>query len=496
MKLIEEVLKQMDAISISGPQPNTLLDICYDSRKVTRNSVFVAIRGASVDGHDYIKEAVRKGATTVFAESKPDFRLPGKVTLIIVPDTRAALAKLSDYFYDSPSEMMRVVGITGTNGKTTVSYILKSILALSEKRCGTIGTVKYDLLGKECPATMTTPESLDLQRMMKTIADNQADYCLLEVSSHALSQKRVDQVSFHSAIFTNLTQDHLDYHHDIEDYFKAKALLFTKYSPRISIINSDDPYSSRLLAMIGTETLTYGIEKNSDVTAENITMDLRGIGMNVITPSGAFMVRSNMTGRHNIYNILASVCAAYADDVDFDRIAGGIARLESVPGRFETINQGQPFSVVVDYAHTHDALANVIDTARNLADGKLITVFGCGGDRDAGKRPLMGRVAWTMSDIVVVTSDNPRTESPEKIIDDILGGINQSENPAGVIKVIDDRGEAIRSAVAMAEPGDFVLIAGKGHENYQILGKKKNHFDDREEAVKAIRERYGKIQGR
>lgn len=484
----------MGALTIKGAQPKRMRDICYDSRKARRGSVFVAIRGAKMDGHDYIRDAVGRGATTIVAEKAPGFRLPGKVTLVIAPDSRSALARLADYFYDSPSEELGVLGVTGTNGKTTISYLLASIMAAADKKCGRIGTVDYDLLGARLPAVNTTPESLDLQMMMRDLVGRGADYLALEVSSHALAQKRVDRIVFRAAVFTNLTQDHLDYHGGMEDYFLAKASLFTQYTPKVSIINADDPYASRLIPMIDGDVITYGLNPDDDVTAEDVAVGVDGISMNMMTPAGRVEVTSAMTGRYNVYNILAAASVAVAEGIGLDAVARGVAAARSVPGRFEKVDEGQPFAVIVDYAHTDDALANALDAARGLAEGRLMTVFGCGGDRDRAKRPMMGRAAWTMSDMVFVTSDNPRTEQPERIIEDILGGIDEKENPEGRLEVALDRGEAIRAAIAAARPGDVVIIAGKGHEDYQIIGEKKTHFDDREEARAAIRERYGDVR--
>jgi len=493
MKPIGGILKKMNAISITGAQPANLSDICYDSREARRNSTFVAIRGTKTDGHQFIKEAVRKGATTIVAEKTPTIRLPGRVSLIIVPDSRAALAQLSDYFYDSPSSAMRVVGVTGTNGKTTVTHLLRSIIKAMGKTCGTIGTIAYDLVDEQIPASKTTPESLDLQRMMKTMVDRGADYCLLEVSSHALSQRRVEKVVFQTAVFTNLTQDHLDYHLDMEDYFKAKTRLFTKYAPSVSVINADDPFSSRLMAMIEGPVITFGLKPGLDVTARDINIGVDGIFMTAVTPAGSFAIRSALTGLHNVYNILAAIAVSIEEGVSNDTVAEGLENLQTVPGRFEKVDEGQPFTVAVDYAHTEDALINVLKAARALTKTDLITVFGCGGDRDEGKRPLMGRAAFSLSDKVVVTSDNPRGESPDKIIGEILEGIDKSGSPGKEVRVIPERSEAIRSAIKMAAPGDLVLIAGKGHEDYQIVGGRKFPFDDRKEAATAIKELNEKI---
>lgn len=481
----------MISLEITGATPGSMTGVCYDSRQVKRGSVFVAIKGNNLDGHDYIGEAVRRGATTIIAERRLDMKLPGKVTLVIVPDSRAALAKTADYFYDSPSEKLRVIGITGTNGKTTVSYLLKSVMDTAGKACGKIGTTGYDLLDENEEAPTTTPESVDLQRMMRKLVDKGAEYLTLEVSSHALAQNRVAEVRFRAAVYTNLTQDHLDYHHSMEEYFATKARLFTDYTPETAVVNMDDSYATRLVAMTGSNIITYGLDAEADITASDVKMNVGGLSMTLVTPDGSVPVRSGLTGRHNVYNILAAAGVAYSEGVPLQTLARGVASLKAVPGRLERVDAGQPFTIVVDYAHTDDALINVINALRGISNGKVITVFGCGGDRDRAKRPLMGKAAWSMSDKIVVTSDNPRTENPENIIEDILEGINRDDNPEGEMKVIPDRHEAIRAAMRMAAPDDVVLIAGKGHETYQIIGAIKHHFDDREEAVAAVREIYG-----
>lgn len=493
MKPVEEILRKMKTLKITGAAPGGIADVCYDSRKAKKGGVFVAIRGARMDGSDYILDAVKRGATTVIAERDPGLRLPRRVTLVLVPDSREALARISDYFYDSPSEKLRVMGVTGTNGKTTVSYLVESILKADGRRVGRIGTTGYELLGERLEAITTTPESLDLQRMTRELVDGGGEYLALEVSSHALTQRRVDMMRFRAAIFTNLTQDHLDYHQTMEDYFAAKARLFTESGPENAVVNMDDPWATRLITMTAANIITYGVREPAEITAEGVSIQAGGISMKVKTPFGPIPVRSRLTGKHNVYNILAAVGATLPEGASPEVIAEGVENLAAVPGRFEPVSLGQPFTVIVDYAHTDDALANVLRTARSLAEGRVITVFGCGGDRDRAKRPLMGTAAWDSSDVVIVTSDNPRTEDPEAIIRDILDGIRKEDNPAGRLEVIPDRREAIRAAVGLAEPGDLVLIAGKGHEDYQIVGTKKHHFDDREEAAAAVRESYGQV---
>ncbi len=493
MTKTENTFHGMDELKVSGAKPASMKDICYDSRKVTRNCVFVAIKGANVDGHDFIPDAIRRGATTIVAAEKPKKPLPSRVTLLLTSNPRAALAKMSDYFYDSPSEKLHVMGVTGTNGKTTVTYLIESIMSVEGKRCGRIGTIGYNLLEEELPAPNTTPESLDLQRMMVALLDRGASHLALEVSSHALLQSRVDNIRFREAIFTNLTKEHLDYHGNMDEYFAAKRKLFIDLEPETAVLNVDDPYGQRLAAETKAKKFTYGLETSADYKAEDITLGDKSISFTIKTPTGSARVRSNLSGRYNVYNILAATATAVNEGVSLESIVEGVEALKIIPGRMERVDLGQPFVALVDYAHTADALANVIQSARQLTKGKVITVFGCGGDRDKTKRPDMGEMAWTLSDKVVVTTDNPRTEAPEKIIDDILGGIHEKDNPRGEMKVVIDRREALNTAVMLVEHGDLVLVAGKGHEDYQIIGKEKLHFDDREELGKAIEKRYGKV---
>ena len=489
--MTEGVSENVKDLKIMGAQPGIIEGICYDSRRATPNCAFVAIKGEAMDGHDFILDAIRHGATTVIAERRPAITIPSRVTFVLTNDSRAALAKMADYFYDSPSTKLRVMGITGTNGKTTTSYIIQSIMKHAEIKCGRIGTTGYDLLGTSLDAITTTPESLDLQKMMSMLVKTGASHLALEVSSHAIMQNRVKNVSFRTAVFTNLTQDHLDYHEDMEDYFSAKAGLFTKLSPKIAIINVDDPYGKRIVDITKSEKITYGIENSADFMAEDIRVGEKSVSMTIKTPNGDVAITSLLGGRYNVYNILAASAVAVSEGRSLEQIKEGVESLKTVPGRMERVDEGQPFLAIVDYAHTGDALKNVIKSARELTKGKVITVFGCGGDRDKGKRPLMGETAWKLSDKIVVTSDNPRTEKPREIIEDILKGIKGKDNPQGEMKVEIDRKEAIRMAVMLAEHGDLLLVAGKGHENYQIIGTKKTHFDDKEVLREAINKRYG-----
>ena len=493
MKSLEEALNKMNVISVTGESEDRLMKtICCDSRKVTQGSIFVAINRILVNGNDYIDSAIEQGATTIVTDAEDGDKLPDNITKVVVRDARVALAQLSVYFYEFPSLAMNVIGITGTNGKTTVSYLIESIFKTSGRDIGRIGTVGYSFNEQSFPALTTTPESLDLQRMLRQMVDAGVKSCVLEVSSHALTQSRVDNVRFSTAVYTNLSRDHLDYHNDMEEYFCAKSLLFTKHCPKVAVVNADDPYSVQLIAKTEAKVYTYGLSGDVDVSTENLRIGSNGTSFTLCTPQGKSIVCTKLLGKHNVYNILAATGAALAEGISLIEIVKGVEALSSVPGRLETVDHGQDFAVAIDYAHTDDALSKAIQTAREITKGTLITVFGCGGDRDRSKRPLMGTVAWTLSDHVVVTSDNPRLENPQQIINDIMRGIRESDNPDGCLDVVIDRRNAIRKAILIASPGDFVLIAGKGHEDYQILGKKKTHFNDREEVVTALGEFYDK----
>jgi UDP-N-acetylmuramoyl-L-alanyl-D-glutamate--2,6-diaminopimelate ligase len=413
---------------------------------------------------------------------------------VTVADARLAIAELSATFYDRPSDVMRVLGITGTNGKTTTSYLLQSIFDASGISCGRIGTVSYSVAGQERPAPHTTPEAPDLQRMLREMVDAGSGACAMEVSSHALSLRRVDGMRFAAAIFTNLTRDHLDYHGHMDAYFAAKRRLFEMLSPdAVGVVNADDQRAPSLVE-ISPRPVTYGIDRRADVMPGPIDMTIDGLSFEVRTPRGPLNARSKLVGRPNVYNILSAVATAVAMDLPLDGIERGVSRLQHVPGRFQVVStDADEIRVVVDYAHTDDALRNLLETARPLAPSRVITVFGCGGDRDRTKRPLMGAVAARLSDVVVLTSDNPRSEDPDRIIDEIQRGIaaggQKSSAKAPQVLTIADRRVAIDRAVKDARSGDLVLIAGKGHERTQTIGSRVLPFDDVEVARAALARR-------
>ena len=474
--------------------------VTSDSRQVARGSVFVALKGLKNDGTEFARDAIARGALAVVSEAAGPAGSAAGVPWLQVSDARLALAALSAAFFGNPSNDLVLVGITGTNGKTTTSYLLESIFEAAGIRCGRIGTVGYQVAGREAEATRTTPEAPELQRMLREMVTAGCGACVIEASSHALALRRVDYLHFTAAIFTNLTRDHLDFHRDMEDYFVAKRRLFELLPPGgIGVSNLDDRRGAAMAAA-APRPVTYGIDAAVDIKPGPMSFTLDGLAFDVRTPRGTLALRSPLVGRPNAYNILAAVAAAVALDLPFNAIQKGIAALALVPGRFQVVSESKDdVRVVVDYAHTDDALRNLLETARPLASGRVITVFGCGGDRDRPKRSLMGAVAARLSDLVVITSDNPRSEKPEEIIEEIKRGIvmpadrigpkSASAPKATAYLAIVDREAAIERAIHDARPGDLVLIAGKGHEKYQEIGGRVLPFDDVEVAKSALARR-------
>jgi UDP-N-acetylmuramoyl-L-alanyl-D-glutamate--2,6-diaminopimelate ligase len=464
--------------------------IAYDSRRVEPGHVFVALKGQHADGAAFADQAIERGAVGVVSEDAAP--QGASAPWIEVRDGRLALAFLAIAYYGDPAKDMQVVGITGTNGKTTTAYLIASVFDAAGIRCGLLGTVGYRIGTELREATRTTPEAPDVQALMREMVDRGCGACAMEVSSHALALKRVDGMTFAAAVFTNLTRDHLDFHPDMESYFRAKRRLFEMLPPEApSLINVDDPRGVSLLDVAG-RPVTYGINRPADITPGPLAFSLEGLSFDVRTPRGTLHVRSALVGRPNVYNILAAVSTATALGVPFDAIEKGIAALAGVPGRFQVVSDRKDeVTVVVDYAHTDDALRNLLETARPLAQGRLITVFGCGGDRDRTKRPLMGAVAGRLSDLILITSDNPRGEDPQRIIEEIQRGITPDtrRDSAQRILAIVDRHEAIARAIELARPDDLVLIAGKGHEKYQVIGSNVLPFDDVAVAREALARR-------
>ncbi len=491
---------QTDGGSLDGRAADaTVTGVAYDSRRVAAGNVFVALRGVQADGTAFARDAIARGAAAVVSEASLPQGTEPRVPWIRVADARLALAALAAEYWRHPSEQLTLVGITGTNGKTTTSYVLASIFEAAGVRCGRIGTVGYRIGDQEIEAKRTTPEAPELQHMLRDMVSRRCGACVMEVSSHALALKRADRLRFAAAIFTNLTRDHLDFHSDMEDYFTAKRRLFELLPEGgVGVANLDDRRGAAFAAAT-RRPVTYAIDAAADVRPGPLAFSLDGLEFDVRTPRGALHVRSRLVGRPNAYNILAALATAMALDVPFGAIEAGIRNLADVPGRFQLVSEpADEVRVVVDYAHTDDALKNLLETARPLAQGRVITVFGCGGDRDRTKRPLMGAVAARLSDLVIVTSDNPRSESPAEIIEEIKRGIvvpadRRPPNGAGPkatphIAVVDRR-EAIQRAINDARAGDLVLIAGKGHEKYQVIGERVLQFDDVEVARAALARR-------
>jgi UDP-N-acetylmuramoyl-L-alanyl-D-glutamate--2,6-diaminopimelate ligase len=478
--------------------------VVYDSRQAKAGSLFVAIHGEKTDGNRFIEAAVELGAAAVVSEMPPPNpngysqstktagAVPASVAWLQVPDARKALATIAANFFGHPADKLSLVGITGTNGKTTTSFLLDSIIRAAGFRSGLFGTIEYRTPLETYPAKTTTPESLDLHRFFSEIVRAGGTHAVLESSSHALALDRLWGCRFAAAIFTNLTRDHLDFHNTMENYFAAKRRLFEGTGagrPLHGIVNIDDPYGSQL-CNLAEQTITYGLGSGAEVTAKKIPLALRGLDFTAETPAGKIAIRSQLVGRNNVYNILAAVAASVALGFPREAIEGGLSALAAVPGRFERIDLGQPFMVIVDYAHTDDALQKLLETARELhPTGRMITLFGCGGERDRRKRPLMGEAAGRLSDVVVLSSDNPRNEDPLKIINDASVGLQRT---SAKVLVEPDRERAVELALEQARPGDMVLLAGKGHETTQVLKDRTIEFDDREVARRVLRQRgYG-----
>jgi UDP-N-acetylmuramoyl-L-alanyl-D-glutamate--2,6-diaminopimelate ligase len=455
----------------------------YDSRRVKAGFLFFAFPGAHADGRQFAQAASEEGAVAVVSELAPPQPFQG--SWIEVEHGRQALALAARNFYGNPDERLGLTGVTGTNGKTTTAFLIDAVLRAAGKTTALVGTIEYRLAGEVRPAVNTTPESLDLYRIFQDLERVRGTHATMEVSSHALALGRVYGITFHTAVFTNLTRDHLDFHQTMENYFRAKRLLFAPDGarpPRWAVINHDDPYAREINP--SSEVLRYGFGAGADLRGSELEMSFQGLRLTVEYRGEKLRLASKMAGKINAYNILAACGAALSYGIDWQTIARGIAECPPVPGRFESVDEGQPFLVVVDYAHTDDALRNVIAVARELHPQRVITLFGCGGDRDRSKRPLMGEAAGEASDFVVLTSDNPRSEDPIAIMNDALVGLRRYDTPHIVEP---DRRKAIRAALAEARPGDLVILAGKGHEPYQVLKDRVIHFDDRETAREILR---------
>jgi UDP-N-acetylmuramoyl-L-alanyl-D-glutamate--2,6-diaminopimelate ligase len=489
---VTTLLDALHPLQIVGRPPASVTGLTADSRRVEPGDCFVAVPGFKQDARRFIPEAARRGATLVVTEGSA---APGTaVAQVIVPSARLALARLADAYHDHPSSALTVVGITGTNGKTTTSYLVEALLSAKGLTTGVIGTIRY-LLGRETrPAGQTTPESVELQAMLAEMRAAGVRGVAMEVSSHALALHRVDGIEFDVAVFTNLTQDHLDFHGSLEEYGRAKRRLFellasgTKVT-RTAVVNADDAAGARMVAGLDVPVLTFGRAADARVRAVDFESGPGGIRLTMATPRGRIALVSPLIGEHNVSNLLAAAATGLALGLPPETIAGALGGVRGVPGRFEQVEAGQPFLVVVDYAHTPDALERVLATARKLTRGRLAAVFGCGGDRDRTKRPLMGEIAARLADRVWVTSDNPRSERPAAIIDEILVGVRRAITEGARWATEPDRRRAIAAALEWAREGDTVVIAGKGHETYQVIGAEVLDFDDRDVARQLLKER-------
>lgn len=490
---IADVLRAVPLISSLPPDVagKEVRGLEYDSRKVEAGFLFFAFPGAKLDGRVFAAQAMSKGAAAVVSELEAPEGFDGP--WIQVEHGRHALSRAAKTFYNAPDERLGITGITGTNGKTTTSFLIDSVLRAAGRTTALVGTIEYHLAGRVMQAPNTTPESLDLFRMFAELEAEGGRNVTMEVSSHALALGRVSGIQFHTAVFTNLTRDHLDFHGTMGAYFEAKRMLFVPESgsvPACAVLNYDDGYAQQIRPLSTTKVFWYGLDERADYHAEDIHFGYEGLRFRLNAKGALYEVESPLVGHINVYNILAAICTGISYGLDMATITRGVADCRSVPGRFERVDEGQPFLVVVDYAHTDDALRNLITIARGMNPKRVITVFGCGGDRDRSKRPLMGMAAGQNSDFVVLTSDNPRSEDPLDIINDALVGLGRFDTPH-IIEV--DRAKAVRMALEQAQEGDIVLIAGKGHEPYQVLKDRTVDFDDREVARNVLRGMgYGK----
>jgi UDP-N-acetylmuramoyl-L-alanyl-D-glutamate--2,6-diaminopimelate ligase len=471
-------------MDVRGDPSTVVAGVAFDSRRVHSNELFVCIPGTVADGHEFADEAVRAGATSLCVTHV----LPIDVPQVVVGNARKAMARMAAAFFGHPAEELMFLGVTGTNGKTTTAFLLESILIAEGRRSGLIGTIETHLGDERRPGVRTTPESVDLQRLLREMRVRDVDAVAMEVTSHGLVLERVEGIRFRSAAFTNLSQDHLDFHSGMDDYFEAKRSLFRPERLDRGAVNVDDEHGRMLVESSDVPTITFGLAADADVRATEIAMGTSGTTFTITTPKGDAKIRSHLAGDFNVYNNLAAAATALQAGIGLESIEIGLSSLASVPGRFESIDRGQPFAVIVDYAHTPEALDNVLRSARAMADrtgGKVTCVFGCGGDRDRGKRPLMGAIAAQQADRVIVTSDNPRSERPQAIIDEILEGL-LAHAPHGPDHVLPDRREAISVAIEHAGAGDVVVIAGKGHESGQEFADRTVPFDDRVVAGDAL----------
>lgn len=491
---LEDLLRNLYVIKLQGNSRVTLRGLAYHTDYVKPGFVFFCLRGTHVDGHDFISVAVRAGAAAVVVEE--DREVVGAVK-IQVPSVRKAMALAAELFYGWPSLRLKLIGVTGTNGKTTTTHLVDDILRAWGKRSALLGTIKYRIGQETIPAMATTPEAPDLQKMLSNMCDQDLDYAVMEVSSHSLEQHRVSGCDFNTAVLTNITEDHLDFHHTFDRYLAAKGKLFAQLggsfwkgdSPRFAVINWDDPHCRYFLHQATAQAVCYGLQEGADIRAREITIQSEGVSYLLDTPWGAESFALKMTGVFSVYNALAATSVALLEGVSLPMIKEVLEKTNGVPGRFERIDLGQDYLVIVDYAHTPDGLENILKTACQFARNKIITIFGCGGERDRGKRPIMGRIAAEYSDYCILTSDNPRGEDPWQIIKEVETGLQDKKLAGSGYTIQPDRYEAIKLGIELARPDDIVIIAGKGHENYQIFSDYTAPFSDREVAAEIIKKR-------
>ncbi|MBE3568677.1 MAG: UDP-N-acetylmuramoyl-L-alanyl-D-glutamate--2,6-diaminopimelate ligase [Bacillales bacterium] len=486
MKL-QSLIKSLPFYQLTSEENPDITSIENDHRKVKKGSLFICIKGYTVNGHQFAKAAAEQQAAAIVAEETIEVDVP----VVYVKDTKRAMAVLADAFYQSPTKSLKLIGITGTNGKTTTSHLLYEIFQKAGEKAGLIGTMYIKIGDKMLETKNTTPDSLTLQKVFHQMQEKHVSTAAMEVSSHSLVEGRVHGCDFDIAVFTNLTQDHLDYHKTMDEYRRAKGLLFAQLGntfdrdkKKFAVLNIDDPASEYFIRETAAHIVTYGIEREALFQAKNIELQPSGTTFDLVYPDGECTIKTKLAGKFNVYNVLASIAAAYVAKVDFDTIVQAVGGIEGVAGRFQLIHEGQDFSVIVDYAHTPDGLENVLKTVRQLTDKRIFVVVGCGGDRDRTKRPLMAKVACQYATDPIFTSDNPRSENPLAILKDMEKGVEGEK-----YEIIPDRREAIFKAIKKAAAGDVVVIAGKGHETYQIIGDQVLHFDDREVAIEALKER-------
>jgi UDP-N-acetylmuramoyl-L-alanyl-D-glutamate--2,6-diaminopimelate ligase len=483
---ISDLWNFIEILDIKGDPEAEVTGVSYDSREVRPGHLFICVEGFNWDGHDFAEQAVANGARVLIVQREVTVESEG-VTVIRVKDSRKAMAAVGHVFYGFPSQKLKVIGVTGTNGKTTTTYLIKSILESAGHSVGLMGTIAIRIGDKELPALRTTPESLDLHRLFAEMVESGIEYAVMEVSSHSLDLDRVGYVDFDYGIFTNLTRDHLDFHGNMKNYLDAKIKLF-KSTDRFNIINADDPAKDTILERLKnspTPAATYGVKNRADFFARDIQVDSSGVKYNLVWKNGSIPIEVKIPGMISVYNSLAAAATLLCEGINPDHIRDGLKKVEGVRGRSETIDTGKGFSVIIDYAHTPDGLENILSTIRGYAKGRVITMFGCGGNRDREKRPMMGEIAGRLSDFVIITSDNPRKEEPHQIIDEILPGVEKTG--CSYICIV-DRKEAIEYALEMAAKDDIVVLAGKGHEVYQEFADHKIEFDERK-IVTAILER-------